>query len=498
MRAPHRVISPFSSANAAAREVAAGRVSAPELVEGAIARIEALDPLVNAVVVRDFDGARSAAARRQSEVDRGRRAPLLGVPITVKESFDVPGLPSTWGVAQLREWRPQKQTLALTRLLEAGAILLGKTNLAIGLADWQCVSEAYGRTNNPWNLTRTPGGSSGGSAAALAAGFSFLELGSDVAGSIRIPAAFCGVYGHRPTSDLVPLQGFGFLGNPYFSELTGLGPMARTARDLSTALDVLIGPEPPRSRAWGVSMPKARHEKLRDFRVFVLDRHPLVPTSRAVTDAVELVASELRRAGSTIGVRDARLPDIAKNTELFARLFAPAGLVRCSPQQYDAILEQARSLPADDRSLGATGMRACLGSHRDWLVAMEARARQHVRWQSFFERWDVMVCPVSPVPAFPHDGRPMYERVLDVDGVSIPYSDQIAWISWASLCGLPATTAPVTRSSDGLPIGVQIIGAPYDDYTTIAFAQQLEDRFGGVAEPPEFRSGLSAPSIAEA
>jgi amidase len=199
----------YRTAGELVQALAGRQISSRELLDAAISRIEAVDPKINAVVVRDFDRARAAADAADAALVRGERRPLLGLPITVKEQFGVAGLPTTWGYPKFKDWKAEVDALAVQRLKAAGAVVIGKTNLPMGVRDWQSYNDVYGTTNNPWDLSRTPGGSSGGAAAALAVGFVPLELGSDIGGSLRAPAHFCGVFAHKPTLDLVPQRGSG-------------------------------------------------------------------------------------------------------------------------------------------------------------------------------------------------------------------------------------------------------------------------------------------------
>src|SRR5437764_8806209 len=242
------------------------QISARELLDAAISRVEALDPKINAVVVRDFEGARAAADIADAALTKGERRPLLGLPMTVKEAFHVAGLPTTWGNPKFKDWKAEVDALAVQRLKAAGAVVLGKTNVPLGLSDSQSYNDVYGTTNNPWDLTRTPGGSSGGSAAALAAGFVPLELGSDIGGSLRGPAHFCGVFSHKPTLDLVPQRGSGppqIPAVPVRGDLAVYGPMARSAADLALELNVLAGPdEMMEGIGYKLALPQPPHEKL--------------------------------------------------------------------------------------------------------------------------------------------------------------------------------------------------------------------------------------------
>ena len=280
----------------------ARKVSAVELFEHAVGRIEALDLRINAVVVRDFERARAAAREADAALARGERRPLLGIPMTVKESFNVGGLPTTWGLPAGRDWQAPEDAVAVARLKAAGAVILGKTNLATAIADWQSFNPIYGTTNNPWDIKRTAGGSSGGSAAALAAGYVPLELGSDISGSIRAPAHLCGVFGHKPTSNLVPQRGHApprspALATDLTSGLGVCGPMARTAADLSFALDVIAGPDEAEAAAYRLTLPPSRHGALKDFRVLLLDSHPLLPVARRDQGRTRSTREQARRGG---------------------------------------------------------------------------------------------------------------------------------------------------------------------------------------------------------
>src|SRR5260370_9203232 len=289
--------------------------SAGELLERAIARIEAHDGKLKAVVVRDFERARIVAADADRLLARGERRPLLGVQMTVKEAFNVAGLPTTWGMPGTGEIPVSQDAVAVERLKRAGAVVLGKTNIAFLLADWQSINPIYGVTNNPWDLKRTPGGSSGGAAAALAAGYVSLELGTDLVGSLRIPANFCGVFAHKPTHDLIPTRGSAPPGTPFLSLDTGIdlaviGPMARSANDLALALDLLAGPDEGDAVGYQLALPAPRHRDLKSFRVLVLDGHPMLPTASVVRSALDRVAGRLGKLGTKVARQSPLLPDL--------------------------------------------------------------------------------------------------------------------------------------------------------------------------------------------
>ena len=269
----------------------AKKVSAVELAQHAIDRIERHDARVNAVCVRDFDRGLAAARDADGALARGEAKPLLGIPMTVKESFNVAGLPTTWGFPPQKDFIAQQDALAVTRVKTAGGVLLGKTNVPVGLGDWQSYNEIYGTTNNPFDLSRTPGGSSGGSAAALAAGYGALEMGSDIGGSVRSPAHYCGVYAHKPTFGLAPNRGHVAPPHPplpFQRDLSVIGPMARGASDLALLLDVMAGPDELEAGVgYRLALPAARHAALSGFRVLVLDDHPLLPVAAVIRSAIE-------------------------------------------------------------------------------------------------------------------------------------------------------------------------------------------------------------------
>jgi len=478
----------YRSASEMVEALASRQISARELLEASISRIEALDPKINAVVVRDFDRARAAADATDAALARGERRPLLGLPMTVKEQFNIVGLPTTWGNPKFKDWKPDFDALAVQRLKAAGAVLLGKTNVPLNLTDWQSFNEVYGTTNNPWDLGRTPGGSSGGSAAALAAGFVPLELGSDIGGSLRAPAHFCGVFAHKPTLDLVPQRGAGPPQTPAIpvrGDLAVIGPLARSAADLALELGVVAGPdELMEGVGYKLALPPPRHEKLADFRVLVIDNHPLCPTAASVAAALNGLAERLAKLGSHVVRQSPKLPDLAQTSRVYRELLAAFYSADLSPEDRERIEAAAKSLSPDDQSFASSQLRGLTMSHAEWVRKSRIRGGLRARWQALFQDVDVVLCPAMPTPAFPHDHSPRRIRQLEVDGNKIPYSNQIAWAGVATLTGLPATVAPNGRSEDGLPIGVQIIGGYLEDRTTIAFAGLIEREFGGFVPPP--------------
>ncbi|PAY05345.1 amidase [Bradyrhizobium sp. UFLA03-84] len=463
-------------------------LSAVELLDHAVQRIERDDVYINAVVVRDFERARLAAHAADELLKLGNHHPLLGIPMTVKESFNVAGLPTTWGFAPARNCVAAEDSLPVQRLKAAGAIVIGKTNVATALSDWQSFNAAYGTTNNPWDLSRTPGGSSGGSAAALAAGFVPLEVGSDLRGSLRVPAHYCGVYGHKPTHGIIPLRGHvppGAEAVAMKPDLAVAGPMARCPADLALAMDILAGPDEDESAGYSLVLPAARHENLRDFRILVVTEHPLVRTSSETTDAVHRIADRLRRVGASVSIETARLPDLTQTALTYTKLFLSFAAAQWPAEVYNRCKMTVAHVPPEIDEPGIRRARAAVLSHRDWVLTDQIRAGMRKRWHELFRTFDLVLCPTMPTPAFAHDHLPDPSgRRIQVDGTEIHYEDQDPWLTIASLSGLPSTVAPIGYSASGLPIGVQIIGPQMEDKTSIAFAGLIEREFGGFCVPP--------------
>ncbi|MEV5375898.1 amidase [Streptomyces nondiastaticus] len=478
----------FSTAEQLAAALRAGEVTSAELTDEAIARIERDDDAINAICVPDFDRARAAARDADQARARGEDRPLLGIPVTVKESYDIAGLPTTWGMPPHRDYMPAEDAVQVSRLKAAGAVVLGKTNVPFGLQDIQSFNDIYGTTNNPWDHRRTSGGSSGGSAAALASGFGALSIGSDLAGSLRTPAHFCGIYAHKPTLGVVASRGMVPPPGPALPvehDLAVVGPMARTARDLTLLLDVMAGPDPlTLGTAYDLTLPPARHEQLRDFRVLVLDEHPLIPTASAVRAGVNRVADALADSGARVERHSALLPDLTEAAMLYRTFLFSGSVARFPVEAYEQLQAHAAALSADDQSLDAAMLRGMVLSHRDWIEANSRRELHRHGWRQFFAEYDAVVCPVTPTPAFPHDHNPdPRERRIDIDGVAYPYFDQLVWAGLATMPGLPATAIPTGRSPEGLPVGVQLIGPMFEDRTPLRLAELLEQKIGGFQAP---------------
>jgi amidase len=481
----------FKSAVELSAALAAKQVSALELAQDAIGRIERHDGKINAVCVRDFERGLEAARAADASLARGETKPLLGIPLTVKESYNVAGLPTTWGFAAQKDFRPGEDALSISRVKAAGGVILGKTNVPVGLGDWQSYNPIYGTTNNPFDLGRTPGGSSGGSAAALAAGYGPLSLGSDIGGSLRVPAFHCGVYAHKPTYALVPARGHTpppLPPLPFDRDLAVIGPMARSAADLTLLLETIAGPDPLEAgKAYTLALPPPRHGELKDFRVLLIDSDPVMPTNGIVRAAIERLAGNLNKAGVAVSRASPLLPDFAASSRLYMRLLMSFLAASFPPESYERARTAATKLSPDDMSLVAERLRGIALSHRDWLMADGGRARLRAQWRELFGSFDAVICPIMPTPAYKQDQSPDQEkRHIDIDGREYPYPDQLAWPGIATLPGLPATAIPIGLSPEGLPVGIQIVGPWLEDRTPLRLAELIERAFGGFVPPPMF------------
>ena len=463
-----------------------------ELLDHYIARVERLDGPINAVAVRDYDRARDRARALDQATDRS--APLFGVPMTVKESFDIEGLPTTRGHVSAANKPLKRSGIPVRRLEAAGAVIFGKTNVPVDLADWQSYNRIYGTTCNPWNHDHTPGGSSGGSAAALAAGFTGMELGSDIGGSIRVPAHFCGVFGHKPTWTLCSNYTDYETSAAAPTDIAVLGPMARSAEDLAIALTQLAGPDPEEMGVTYV-LPRPRVTDLKALRVAVWADQPGVETDGETVAAVNALADELERQGATVG-RTARPPfDPIDAFHIYLQALDAGWSARLTDAVLESKWKKLAALDPADMSADAVMARATDMPHRVWLGLNERRMKLRRLWSAFFREWDVLLCPAFSTAALPHmqegaailnvDGRtpvraahiqtgPVWERTATINGRSVPYNDMLFWPGLTAGFHLPATVAPMGFTKAGLPLGVQIAGPIYGDRMTIMAASLIE------------------------
>jgi amidase len=477
----------FATAAETADAIREKRISAMEVVRLTCDRIDRHHARLNAIVWHDRDRAMTRAKEADEAVASGRPLGALhGVPVTIKESFSYRGSPSTWGLAALEDALSPRTAVAVERLESAGAIVVGKTNVPVMLGDWQSFNPVYGTTNNPWDLARTPGGSTGGGSAAIAAGLGCITLGSDLSGSIRIPAHFCGVYGHKPSLDLISLAGFQpgpWDGSPgYPADLSVAGPLCRSARDLALALDVLGGADGEDAKAWTWRMPPSRRARLQDFRVGCVFDDPGAPVGSDVRAVYEDVLAGLSRAGVKL---DRGWPpglDLDAHLPTFQYLLAAFLSESADEEQRERARSRLKKNP-DDVFAAAT-----VEPHGRWLRETQKRLAIRARWATYFENHDVVLLPVTFTAAFLHDhSLPMGSRVVDTPEGKRPYlRDMSSWIGVATLAGLPATVAPVGRTAAGLPVGIQIVAPMWEDATSIEFAALLSNVVGRFVPPPAF------------
>jgi amidase len=417
--------------------IAAGDLTPTQACEAAIARIETQDGAINAVVIRDFERARAAAAELTS---KGRQPgqPLFGLPMTVKESFDVAGLPTSWGIADHAGNIATRDAVVVQRLKAAGAVILGKTNIPPFLADWQATNPIHGRTVNPHDATRSPGGSSGGAAAALASGMVAAEYGSDIGGSIRVPAHFSGVWGHKPTWGVVTSKGQEFPGTSgHELALAVVGPLARSAEDLALLFEVTVDTPLP-----------ANPKPISEARFLYIADHPLCPVSKAVRGPIDAAVMAIEAAGGKVARSSPLTPDLAAQFPQYMRMLQVA-LFR-----------------------GAPGPQGQVASAADWFAMLDDQAHAQAAWAAVFGEFDFVLMAPAAIPAFPHDDREMTARTWDIDGQRAGAEAVLGYAGAMTFPGLPSTVLPV-GAAGYLPVGMQVIGAALRDRDCIEMAGQI-------------------------
>ncbi|MCF8068170.1 MAG: amidase [Desulfobacterales bacterium] len=467
-------------------------ISSLELLEIYIERYKRLNPIVNAIVATDFEKARILARAADESLAKGEdTGPLHGLPMTVKDMVKVTGMPCTDGSPEFKDYIAPKDADLAQSLKNAGAIIFGKTNVSLFYIDVQTYNELYGQTNNPWDIKKTPGGSSGGSAAALSAGLTGLEIGSDIGGSIRIPAHFCGVYGHKPSYGIVSPH---YIGKPlkgdiinYTAEydLLVYGPLARSAEDLRLAMNIIVGSPSYQKKAIRIELPQARKKRLKEFKVGIWLDDKTYPIDSEVGNCLQNMTEQLKKSGVDI---KARIPDI--DLEKCYRLYNQFYTMACSREESEEAFIEAvsrlKKLKETDQSETAREIRALTAYHRDWHILNQKRAIMRQKWEDFFEDIDVLLCPPARIAAFHHDHTDMSQRILRINDRDEPYWEVMEpWISLSQVAYLPATIAPIGFTSTGLPVGVQIIGPYLEDNTTIEFARLMEEeRISNLKTPP--------------
>ncbi|MDQ1424211.1 MAG: amidase [Acidimicrobiaceae bacterium] len=456
----------FRTAGELAAAIASKEVSSRELLDLFLSRVDRLDEPVHAVVTLDVDRARAAATAADEATARGDTVgPLHGLPITIKDAIETEGIRSTGGATELTDHVPTADAPAVARLKAAGAIVFGKTNLPRWSGDLQSYNEIFGTTNNPWDPSRVPGGSSGGPAAAVACGLTSFELGTDIGGSIRIPSHFCGTFGLKPSYGVVSQRGYldRVGGGLTDSDINVFGPMARSADDLALLLDVLAGPNREEAAAWRLELPAPTHDSLAGVRIGVWLDDPFCRIDRAYLDVLRATADRLADAGAKI--EEAHPPvAMADQVGLFNALITPA----ISPSMPDEISE----------IMG--------GSHLGWLKLQDQRVSTVRAWADWFATgFDALLCPVTPTPPFPHNQEgDLFGRTLTINGEERSYLENVSWTGLIGIVGLPSAVPPLPRTTDGLPVGVQVVTPFLHDRSAVRLAGLIADASGGGYEPP--------------
>jgi amidase len=477
----------FKSAAGIARLIQERKISAVETLEHFLVRVEKYNPRLNAIIWLDAERARERARAADAALAKGEVwGPLHGVPMTIKESYNVAGSPTTWGDPSFKNNVTETSALAVERLEKAGVVLFGKTNVPLLLADHQSFNAIYGTTNNPWDLSRTPGGSSGGSAAALAAGLTGIDAGSDIGGSIRVPAHFCGVFGLKPTWGVVAPKGQSLPGSYAYADMSVIGPMARSADDLEIALNAMAGPDDIDGVAWKVDLPACGAASLKDFRIAVKLRDPHCEVETEYADKLQALVDALARCGATVKEVEPKL-DTARLHDMYILLLRAATSARTPDEDVKRWREAAAAIDAGEESYLDLMVRGTTLPHRDWLRLNNERHGLRRAFAAFFEDHDILLCPAGVSAAFPHDhAAERWQRRITVNGRSVPSTTHLFWAGYSSLVYLPSTVGPAGSIGSHLPVGYQAIAASGRDRTAIAFSRLVEKDIIGFVSPSGF------------
>ena len=480
----------FDSAHEILEKIKQGEVSSLEVLESFLAQVEKVNPKINAIVALDIERAKEKAKEADNKISlKSKLGPLHGLPMTIKDAFEVEGIVSTGGNPAWKDNIPKRNAEAVQRLVDAGAIIFGKTNVPFLSSDLQSFNKIYGTTNNPWDLERTPGGSSGGSAAALAAGMTPLELGSDIGGSIRVPAHFCGLYGHKPSYNII--SEVGHMPPPPGSILTGnglsvAGPLARSPEDLEIALDVLVAAQEQDSQAWKVKLPKARTKKIKELKIAVWPDEPYAEADNEITNLIKDTAEDLRHAGAKVETVDLPI-SFEEIDKIYSLLLNPLMLAGSPKETFETLAKLNESLDPNDVSELAKVARGSVLKHADWVLVNAIRQNMRQKWREFFNKFDVILCPTCITPAFKHNHNPVHERKLTINGKDDEYLRATLWAGPAVSAGLPSTNVPIGMSSNNLPISMQITGPYLEDKTCLEVAKVIRNLRGGFKIPPNLQ-----------
>ena len=480
----------FNSAHEILEKIKQREVSSLEVLESFLAQVEKVNPKINAIVALDAERAKEKAIEADNKISlKSKLGPLHGLPMTIKDAFEVEGIVSTGGNPAWKDNIPKRNAEAVQRLVDAGAIIFGKTNVPFLSSDLQSFNKIYGTTNNPWDLERTPGGSSGGSAAALAAGMTPLELGSDIGGSIRVPAHFCGLYGHKPSYNII--SEVGHMPPPPGSILTGnglsvAGPLARSPEDLEIALDVLVSAQEQDSQAWKVKLPKARTKKTKELKIAVWPDEPYAEADDEITNLIKDTAEDLKHAGAKVETVDLPI-SFEEIDKIYSLLLNPLMLAGSPKATFETLAKLNESLDPNDVSELAKVARGSVLKHADWVLVNAMRQNMRQKWREFFNKFDVILCPTCITSAFKHNHNPVHERKLTINGKDDEYLRATLWAGPAVSAGLPSTNVPIGMSSNNLPVSMQITGPYLEDKTCLEVAKVVRNLRGGFKIPPNLQ-----------
>lgn len=479
-----------------AQMICDGEITAVELTEVYLTRIEEYNPALNAIITLDVAGARERARAADEALQRGESwGPLHGVPITIKDMLETKGLRTTSGHGPLRNHIPTRDATVVRRMREAGAIILGKTNTAESGADVQTHNRLFGRTNNPWDVTRTVGGSSGGEAAALAAGLTALGVGSDLAGSIRLPAHFTGILGLRTSDRLVSRAGLiaDTKGTPRATRYMSVnGPLARTVADLRLALNIMAGPDGVDPEVAPMPLVDPPRKPIDQLRIAWTDDIDGIPITAETKAAVGGLAEQLAAAGATV---ERATPDL--DYEAVWRTYGVLLAFVIGPRLFSAERVGFRFMGPvmfRDKIMRATAAAADLDINR-YLEALVVRDVIFAQLEAFLNQYDAWLLPASTRPAYKHCRGAPIGTSIPVDGESLPYwTANISYTALFNLVGNPVVSLPVAQSQqyEGLPIGVQVAGPVWSDMALLNVAESIEGLIGGFRAPPGY--GLATPT----
>jgi len=479
----------YKSATELMEMITSRRVSSLELLEMYIERYEKFNKKINAIINTNLDKARLRARKADLALKKGKKWGLLhGLPITIKDNIEVIDMPCTAGSPDLMNHIPKRNADLVQRLIDEGAIVFGKTNLPLFGDDFQTYNKVFGQTNNPWDLEKTPGGSSGGAAAALAAGLTSLDIGNDIGGSIRNPASFCGIYGHKASYGIIPDRGLIppmpklFKGDYSIqTDIAVNGPLARSAEDLDLALKILVSPELPGKKAWSIKLPEPRKKLLKNFNIGVWLDDPVCPVDSSVGDCLQKSIDALAKSGANISNQKPAIR-FKESWDVFLKILYGTLGFGAPPALFEKWVKKENDIQSR-QEYQSRQISGAIQRHRDWLMTDFKRQILREKWATYFKEFDILLCPVTPVAAFSHNRNPWFSRTISVNNQQRPYSDMMGWAGLTNVVFLPSTIAPSGFTPDGLPVGIQIVGPYLEDRTPIQLAKLMQEITNGFIPP---------------